>query len=210
MGGLRVASEVSYCWKIKGALRLSIINKIFKPLYGKLSWQVEQGYSTFLTFDFGEPHLRIREPMQASEEASEKTRKNLARRFVYVRGDWHLWIYICNWHIFLHGQELANSSSNRRTIRKATLELDGQALTRVTIKYPLISVFEFDLGGKLEVTPNDDYEKDDELWILYEPSDKVFSLRADGQYCHFSRHRTPPSKEQWKPLVIPKAKIIVK
>lgn len=189
---------------------MSIINKIFKPIYGKPSWQVEQGYGSFLTFDFGEPHLRVREPRQASEQASEKVRKNLARRLVYVRGAWHLWIYMCDWRIMFHDQELASSTSNRRTIRKATIELDGQALTQVTIKDDLISIFEFDLGGKLEVTPNYDvYEKDVDLWLLYEPSGKVFTLRADRQYCH-KPGNTPRNEESWKPLLIRKSKTVVK
>ena len=196
--------------KRAGVLRVSIINKIFKPLYGKPSWQVEQGYGSFLTFDCGEPHLHIREPRQASEQATEKVRKNLARRLVYVRGDWHLWIYMCDWQIFMQDKELANAASNRRIIRNATIELDGQALAQVTIKKNFVSVFEFDLGGKLEVTPNYDvYEKDVDLWLLYEPSGKVFTLRADGQYCH-KPGNTPPNKKSWKPLLIPKSKTVVK
>ena len=134
----------------------------------------------------------------------------MARRLVYVRGDWHLWIYACDWRIFLHEQELANRASNRRTIKKATMELDGQALTQVTVKDTLVSIFEFDLGGKLVVTPNyDDFKKTVDLWLFYEPSGKVFTLRADGQYCHMPGD-TLPEKEKWKHLIISKSKTVVK
>ena len=33
---------------------MSIIENLFQPLYGKDCWQVEQGYGSFLTFEFGE------------------------------------------------------------------------------------------------------------------------------------------------------------
>ncbi len=189
---------------------MSIINNIFNPIYGKPSWQVEQGYGSFLTFEFGKPHLEIREPRQVSAQASEKVRKNLARRHVHVHGEWHLWIYLCDWRIFFQGQELANDTSNRRTIKKATRELDGQALTQVIISSSIVTTFEFDLGGRLEVIPNYDvYEKTDDLWHLYEPSGKVFTLRADGYYCHMSGN-IPSDKGKWRPLVISKPKSVAK
>ena len=71
----------------------------------------------------------------------------------------------------------------RKTIKNALLEIDGQALTSVSINKSFTCVFEFDLGGKLEIIPNyDEYEKDSDLWLLYEPSGYVYTLRADGKY----------------------------
>ena len=194
---------------MKGKLHLAKIDDVFKPIIGKPCWQVQQGYGSFLTFEFGEPQLRIQEPRQASEQASEKLRKRWARRSIYVCGGWHLWVYICDWRIFLKNEELANSSSTRKTIKTALLEIDGQALTSVTIKKSFVSIFEFDLGGRLETTPNyDDYEKDSELWLLYEPSGYVFTLRADGKYDH-----TPGDgsiEDKWRPLMASKSKVFVK
>ena len=188
---------------------MSIIDNVFQPVLGKPCWQVEQGYGSFLTFEFGEPHLRIQEPRKASEQASEKLRKRWARRHVFVYGEWHLWVYICDWRIFLNDEEIANDSSTRKIIKNALLEIDGQVLTSVTIKKSYVSVFEFDLGGRLEIIPNlVDYEKTDELWLLYEASGNVFTLRADGKYC-----RAPGNgsvKKKWKSLVSSKSKVLVK
>jgi hypothetical protein len=129
---------------------------------------------------------------------------------VHVRGDWHLWIYICDWHIFLNDQELANHDSNRRTIKKALVEINGQALTKVSVNDSLVSMFEFDLGGRLEVIPNhEEYEKTVDLWLLYEPSGNVFTLRADGQYSHMPG-TTLPENHKWKPLRTSKPQMIVK
>jgi hypothetical protein len=181
---------------------MSIIDDIFKPVYGKPCWQVKQGYGSFLTFEFGEPHLHTYEPRQASEHASEKVRKNFARRHVYVHGDWHLWIYLCDWRILLQGQEIAKADHNRRIIRNAILEVDGQALTKVNVNSSLESVFEFDLGGRLEVVPNNEiYKKTGDLWLLYEPSGNVFALRADGQYCHLPEDH-PPEEKNYEPLFV--------
>lgn len=185
------------------------IDDIFKPLIGKPCWQVQQGYGSFLTFEFGEPQLRIQEPRQASEQASEKLRRRWARRSIYVSGEWHFWIYICDWNIFLKDEELANSSSTRKTIKTALLEIDGQALTSVTINKSFICVFEFDLGGKLEIIPNySDYEKDSDLWLLYEPSGYVFTLRADGKYNYAPGNSH--AEKAWKALNTSKSKMIVK
>jgi hypothetical protein len=66
------------------------------------------------------------------------------------------------------------------------------------------SVFEFDLGGRLEIIPNpDEYEKTSDLWLLYELSGQVFSLRGDGEYCHMSGE-TSPKDQMWQRLVISK------
>ena len=109
----------------------------------------------------------------------------------------------------MKNKEIANDTSTRKTIKNALLELDGQALLSVTIKKSLVSLFEFDLGGKLELIPNHkDFEDTDELWLFYEPSGNVFTLRADGKYC---RNPGDGSKEdKWKPLIISKSKAVVK
>jgi hypothetical protein len=188
---------------------LSIIDDVFQPILGKACWQVEQGYASFLTFEFGEPHLRIQEPRQASKQASEKLRKRWARRHVIVYGEWHLWVYICDWQIFLNDEEIANNTSSRKIIKNALLEIDGQLLTSVTIKKSHVSIFEFDLGGRLEIIPNHvDYEKTVDLWLLYEPSGNVFTLRADGKYRH--RPGDGSVKDKWETLENSKSRTAVK
>ncbi len=179
---------------------MAIIDDVFQPSYGKPCWNVEQGYGSFLTFEFGEPHLHIREPYQPSDEAPESVRRRAAQRFVFVHGDWHLWIYLADWRILCRGDELANQGCTRRVIKKATRELDGQALTHASVNEQLLSVFEFDLGGRLEVIPNPKkYRADRDLWLLYEPSGKVFTLRGDGQYCEMPGDANPEDYT-WHPL----------
>ncbi|MBL8090285.1 MAG: hypothetical protein JNJ43_08150 [Anaerolineales bacterium] len=180
---------------------MDIIQKVFKPVYGKPSWEVKQGYGSFLTLEFGEPRLHIYVPREATSEAHKSVKRRATRRQVYVHGKWHLWIYICNWKISILGKEVANHSSSRKVIQKATAELNGEALVNVTIDKSFITTFEFDLGRKLISIPNHKkYDLDSELWLLYEPSGKVFTLRADGQYSHTSANGK--TEDNWKQLSI--------
>lgn len=58
------------------------------------------------------------------------------------------------------------------------------------------SVFEFDLGSRLEAKP---YNQTSDQWLLFEPSGYVFSLRGDGYYSHNPGDMLPDEK-QYKPL----------
>ena len=71
------------------------IEEVISAVLGKIAWGVKQGYGSFLTFEFGDPHLRIREPGSISTDASETVRKHCSRRILTVCGDWHLRIFCC-------------------------------------------------------------------------------------------------------------------
>ena len=174
-----------------------VFESVFRKLYGKPCWSVKQGHGSFLTFEFGKPHLVIREPIVASVEASKKVRENLARRGAHARGDWHLWIYCCAWEIFSNGKEIAHHESHDSRIMRAANILNGQRLTQVSILPPgLKCIFEFDLGGVLKTHP---YSRKDEQWLLYEPTGKVLVLRADKRYSHHPSNR-PDNEKDWKPI----------
>ena len=179
----------------------SVIERVFQPLYDKSCWNVSSGYGSFLTLEFGDPHLVTSDPEEARPEWSASMRKRHARRRIHVRGKWHLWIYCCQWNVFtgdkLVGDSALESSSKRRIVRGAK-ELDGQKLVRVEID-PAHggSAFTFDLGSRLETAP---YDTDSDQWKLYEPSGKVFCYRADGMYSH-QRGSTPPSREKYQAFI---------
>ncbi len=177
----------------------NVFRKAFGKIYGKPCWGVKQGYGSFLTFEFGEPHLVIYEPVVASRTASSEVRENLAKRRAFARGQWHLWIYCCDWQVLSCGKRMGDSSTDAR-IRRAADCLSGQKLVRFSIRpQSLQCIFEFDLGGTLKTSP---YKKDDkarEQWLLYEPSKKVLVLRADGHY-KYVRSDVPENEGDWKPL----------
>jgi hypothetical protein len=123
----------------------------------------------------------------------------LARRRVFIHGDWHLWIYCCDWEVFSAGQLIGRSTSEA-TIQKAADILDGQKLVSFSMTaQPLRCRFEFDLDGRLETYP---YDGESEQWLFYNSRNHmVLVLRADGVYSYSRSDRS--DEKEWKPIQIP-------
>jgi hypothetical protein len=129
------------------------LSAAFSELVGVPAWHVTQGYGSYPTLNFGTPHLWV-------QEADPSSRSRLRRkRLVRVRGHWCLWITDCNWRIRIGNRILAHSESSRKKIETGTREVDGQALTSVTVDpQNRTSCFLFDEGGSIEIWP---YSEDD-------------------------------------------------
>jgi len=110
-----------------------IFEQVFKKLYGRPCWGVEYWDYFGLVFEFGDPHLVIREPTAARPKASHHIREVLARRGVTVRGQWHLWIWMCNWEVFQKGKRIGSDRA-RSKLQSIIHSLDGQKLTRFSIR----------------------------------------------------------------------------
>jgi hypothetical protein len=174
----------------------SEFERVFRRIYGKPCWHVSGGYGSFLTFEFGTPHLEVREPIPTIKGSTAIVRAALARRSVGVLGDWHLWIYCCEWEVFCRGKRVGDSSTKTK-IRRAIDFLDGQKLTQFSISPRKVEcLFRFDLGAALRTRP---YDRKSEQWMLFEPSHKVLTLRADGRYKH-TRSDLPDDSGKWNPI----------
>jgi len=170
-----------------GRIRLAL-----RRLYGLPCWNVERGYGSFLTLEFGRPNLRVREPRESTSKL-KRVRNLAARRLVYVRGDWHLWIYCCDWAV-LEGSRLVGDSDSKRRIDRAARFLNGQKLVSARlIPRGMRSVFEFDLGGRLQTQP---FDRSSEQWLLYEPNGNVLNVRADRRYSYGPGDRHP-DRQRW-------------
>jgi hypothetical protein len=170
------------------------ITRSFSQVYGKPCWGVKRGYGSFLTFEFGRPHLVIHEPRRTADDVSPRVRKALARRLVVVHGDGHLWIYCCDW-VVRDGGKVIGDSSNVRRIDRAAAFLDGQKLLSISLRARGARTwFGFDLGGELETVP---FDRTSEQWSLYEPTGKVLALRAD-RCISYVRNKTRPNAERWR------------
>lgn len=149
----------------------NILERCFNPVYGRPCWNVRHGYGSFLTMEFGEPSLRFREP-------SEKLR----HRLVIPRGQWHLWIYCCNWAIHHDEVALASSDSSTSEIEKAVAFLDGQLLCEISAGAKTGDwKFVFDLKGSLSTSP---YDEISDQWMLFEPDGQVLTSNAVGDLIH--------------------------
>src|SRR5262245_27099799 len=94
------------------------ISNAFADVVGTPARQERRGYGSFLTFEFGEPHIEIREPIDSTSKY-KRVRRLLARRRAFVRGDWHLWIYCCDWKVTQNGKRMARRESKDDKIARA-------------------------------------------------------------------------------------------
>lgn len=155
---------------------------VFQPLIGQLVWHVRRGHGTFLTMEFGEPHLEVVEPTEANPSASDDVRRRLARRRVYPCGDWHFWIQHCRWIVATRNFKAESETFNEEVLTSTLQELDGQKLVSAGAgQLPHSCVFKFDLGGQIDVRPADDVELDDDQWSLHKWQDRIVSFNCDGE-----------------------------
>lgn len=159
-------------------------------------WGVRPGHGSFLTLEIGAPQLEIREPHVPTPGASAAVRRLLARRRVTVRGQWHLWIHACKWHVFDGDRRIGDWSTQRKRDAAARF-LDGQKLIDVTVpSRGARTRFTFDLGGRIDTTP---YDRRSEQWLFYEPDGGVLTLRADRRFSH-QAGTTAADAVRWKRL----------
>lgn len=156
-----------------------VINPL-KPITGLPAWQVRRGHGSFLTMEFGMPHLSVTEPIIASPGSSERVRRHLKRRRVFVSGDWHFWVQYGNW-LLVTGDGVLNSSDPPGSPLDECLgDLEGQRL--LTVEAEKVSncwTLAFDLGALLKIWPSVDVP--DDLWSLYIWEGAIISCQNNGK-----------------------------
>lgn len=175
------------------------ISRAFAPLIGLPAWQVRRGHGSFLTLEFGAPHLRNQDSIAPTLTVNGKVAALLRRRKITPRGEWHLWIYCCHWRVIVGGNETANSEAADADIAAAAKEIDWQILTSAAADPACgTSVFEFDHGAvTLQTRPYG--TGGDTQWMLYMQSGDVFSYREDGSYS-LGPASQAPEEQVWEPL----------
>ena len=143
------------------------LTAVFFPIIGQLVWSPQAGFGTFLTLEFGEPHIVIREPISPSQETSPNVQRILTRRRVSIVGQWHLWLQHCQWEITTRNNQISSTQLHERAVASCLEELSGQRLIGVKGEFgsPLEFRLVFDLGGELHVVPAG--EASDEQWTLF-------------------------------------------
>lgn len=155
------------------------IEDVFAPLIGLPAWRVTAGVGSFLTMEFGNPHLEIREPI-----------KSLKNRGVYPKGEWHFWIYCCDWKAYIGNGQYVTSEEDRASLQKVASFFDGQILLSAKLDTESVKcTFSFDLGGVIELTPYLDGEAN-EMWLLYHSPD-VWTCTNEGEITRGNIHDVP-------------------
>jgi len=99
--------------------------EVFEQIVGLHCWNVRRGHGSFLTLDFGDPSVVVGESRQRTVQLRGLDRELMIRSAV-VRGEWHLWIYCCEWSLSVGGHPLAHSESDDVTMSRALSVLDGK------------------------------------------------------------------------------------
>jgi hypothetical protein len=155
------------------------IEDFFVPFIDQVVWQVRRGHGSFLTMEFGAPHLAVREPIVPSAGTSGKVRRNLLRRHVDITGDWHFWVQYSNWTVSTSNGVLTSCDARGSPSDECLADLDGQRLVSVEAHAQArSSMFKFDLGASLEMSPS--AEIPDDQWSVYSWDGDIVSCRADG------------------------------
>ncbi len=152
----------------------SHVANFFGRLQGLPCWHWEQTYASWLSINFGQPHLKITE---ADPNAKSRYRR---KRSVLVDGDHRLSITMSEWHIIMNGHELAWSNSPRKTIREALCEINGQNLFKVDIDIVRRkTTFLFESNIELRVKSDENLKRCDSLWKLFSRN-QLLALTDEG------------------------------
>ena len=157
---------------------MKVVQNPWKPLIGQLVWSVRRGVGTSLTMEFGNPHLSIREPISIAQ-GSDRVRSDLARRRVFIVGDWHLWIQYGNWAVHMPNASLNSNDKVGTALDKSLELLDGQRLQSAdSIVGSATLILRFDGEAAVTVSPAEDIQ--DTLWSLHLWSGDIVTCDFDG------------------------------
>jgi hypothetical protein len=139
-----------------------LLENFFRGLRGAPAWGVSVEYGSWLSLNFGNPHLEVREAVAEAQSPMAR------RRTVFVKGDHRLWIDLCTWDLFAGSRRRFHSEQRRSSLRRAAAPLNGQIITTLLIKTrPFVAEFQFDAGSRLVMKPYPRAPGADELWHLY-------------------------------------------
>jgi len=152
-------------------------------------WSTSLGIGTYLTMEFGQPHLTVREPMTARMGATERVRDLLSRRKVSIVGDWTLWIQEADWLVCQSGRCVGVNDPDLRTFLDC---LNGQRLMNARFDEHL--ELEFDLGASVRLSPSVSKQDDIALWSLTYFKGTTFTLHGSVRFQRMKLLRTELTK----------------
>jgi hypothetical protein len=151
-----------------------VLKRHLRRLSGLPAWGGSAFFGTWLSLQFGEPRLEIREPVANAGRFGRRRRAS-------VVGQHHLWLDMCHWEIFEDSRRRFHSGQSRLLLLRAAAHLEGQILVGVSLSLrPLLTEFEFDGGSRLVARRYPRAASDWELWHLYSPR-SYLGLTSDAR-----------------------------
>src|SRR6516225_7109702 len=121
------------------------IQKVFRDLIGLKAWRPAIGWGGFVTIEFGD--------------------KRLVNH--HYHGEWHLWLYQCEWELYSNSRQLAHSEVGKHVMKLAIDNLDNKKFLGVQFHADsMVTEFIFDSKLRLVCRPYDDATEDEEFWLL--------------------------------------------
>jgi len=137
-------------------------------------WHAQQGYGSYLTLEFGQPHL------------STIFSRDPHKRKVTPQGEFELFIQCCYWTIEREGTLLAHCESSRPKIATALRAIDSKLLCNVVIDCISGNTdFEFEHDATLKTFPYEHLSREGTVfdsWHWFAPENRVLTYSADGTY----------------------------
>lgn len=150
---------------------------LFAAMIGQIAWNAKLGLDRTLTVEFGNPSLRIREPVLTDRAVDDKVKGALEKRTVTLVGEWHIWIQFAEWEITIGQTSVKSYHENQSVLTDFLEQIDGQKITGYCSR-PENCGFEiiFDLGLSLKIAPMDAGPGCPILEVFHKQ--KCFSLEA--------------------------------
>jgi len=142
------------------------VETLFRGLVGQMAWGAKVGWGSFVTVEFGPKRLQNH----------------------HYHGDWHLWLYQCDWSLKSATHEMANSESKRGVMQTAIDNLNGREFLKISFdRQHMVTRFVFRGDLCLACQPYGDSEPNEEAWMLFMPNKQVASLVPRGLKCEPAR-----------------------
>ena len=169
--------------------------RVFEKLYGVPCCGAKREDRDSLAVDFGKPRFAMR-AIDLPPNITLKQKTEIAKRAIYVRGDWRLILHSGIWKILSKkGRVLFRSSAPDTRLPAKYLAGDSLVKFSMNVKKSE-SIFQFDSGNRLISEPDGQSPLQ---WTLHEPWRATLALRQDLHYSYYSDDRSEALRV-WKKI----------
>jgi hypothetical protein len=142
---------------------------ITSELRDKIPWGVRLGQGSFITMEFG------------------KARKKTSAGSI-IHGEWHLWLYMCNWRIELPNKILAGSDDSRERIQKVLESATFDKVTDIRVASPSLDLT-IQFGSKLKILTFSSSRNELDQWWLFTRDGNCLAVHGGGKYTYGSENQ---------------------
>ncbi|MEN3931794.1 hypothetical protein WJT86_12100 [Microvirga sp. W0021] len=145
------------------------IEELFEAANGLIIWDACVSYGSAVFFEFGTPHLRVREALENVNKGSR-----LSRRNVRVVGEFELLTVDCYWIIESEFGSI-NSEDDLSNLNSFFNKIKGERVSKCTFKNEVLTI-SFDFGSKLIIKKLEHLDEVHSLFMISDSNDNVIEV----------------------------------